>query len=571
MSRRILCCIVSGWLAWFSFTTAARAAGDFVILGEGNAFWTNNPGSPICKKLIKLQKGHTFHCVSFTPTGDWVAMLEGNDYCTSNVNLPACKKLAELQKGKIAFKCAAFAPDGGWTVLWNQNGNWTHGSIPDDAFKKMQEVVKGGGTLRSIAFGPNGAWVLLFDKTGIRCGNIPDDLGKVFDNAIKKGLTVRCVCFTTSGTWICLTNNGWWTSDLNHPASKMIAALDKQHQSLHWVAVAPEIGPHDFKKWAAVIHRQCDGKLPGGYAFEVLHGGKVVAEGAEGWARAPWEMNHPSVKWTLDKPMGIASVSKTITAVSLLKLWEETGKKFSLDGPFWFHIRTICPDASADVKTVTIRQLLEHKSGFKKSHDYTNPKDLEKLLTQPLAYKPGTHYAYDNNNFYIARLVLEQIGHVQYTSYVKEHVLKPMGITRMETHFQAKQPTCGYGKLGSTRPGFPFDWNCDATAGAAGWYASITDFGRFLVGLRDHKVLSAATTGMMYKDLLGWDTSDPGWEKNGGWFWDEGAATGSRGGAFLASIFHFPDDVDAVMFINSDTANVPEKILQQAWTESMQK
>lgn len=42
-------------------------------------------------------------------------------------------------------------PGGGWTVLWNQNGNWTQGSIPDNAFKKMQEIVKGGGTLRSIA------------------------------------------------------------------------------------------------------------------------------------------------------------------------------------------------------------------------------------------------------------------------------------------------------------------------------------------------------------------------------------------------------------------------------------
>ena len=165
---------------------------------------------------------------------------------------------------------------------------------------------------------------------------------------------------------------------------------------------------------------------------------------------------------------------------------------------------------------------------------------MEKLLTQPLAYKPGTHYAYDNNNFYIARLVLEQIGHVQYTAYVKEHVLKPMGITRMETHFQAQQPTCGYGKPGSTRPGFPFDWNCDATAGAGGWYASITDLGRFLVGLRDHKVLSAATTDMMYKDLLGWDTSEPGWEKNGGWFWDEGTAPGSRAGALRPRSSTFP-------------------------------
>jgi CubicO group peptidase (beta-lactamase class C family) len=558
-------------LAWLCFLAVARAAGDFVILGEGNVFWSNNLDAPICKELIKLKKDHTFHSVGFTPTGDWIALLEGESYSTSQANLPACKRLTELQKGRNIFRCAAFAPMGGWTVLWNRNGNWTQGGTPNEAFKEMQEIVRSGGALRSVAFGPNGAWVVLFDKTGIRSGNIPDELSKVLDSAMTKGLPVRCVCFTPTGAWICLTDNGWWTSDVNHPASKMIAALEQQHQELNWVAVAPEIGPHDFNKWAAILHQQCDGKLSGGYAFEVLHEGKVVAKGAEGWARAPWEANHPSVKWTLETPMGVASVSKTITAVSLLKLWEETGEKFPLDGVFWPHIQAICPEAGADVKRVTIRQLLEHKSGFKKLGDIKNPKDLEGLLTQPLAYEPGAHYAYDNNNFYIARLVLEQIGRVPYTAYVKEHVLKPMGITRMETHFQTEQPTCGYGKPGSTRPGFPFDWNCDATAGAAGWYASIADLGRFLVGLRDHTVLSARTTDMMYQDLLGWDTSDPGWEKNGGWFWDEGSAPGSRAGAFRSSIFHFPDDVDAAMIINSDTPKAPEVLLRQAWIESMQK
>jgi Beta-lactamase len=133
------------------------------------------------------------------------------------------------------------------------------------------------------------------------------------------------------------------------------------------------------------------------------------------------------------------------------------------------------------------------------------------------------------------------------------------------------QPTCGYGKPGTTRPGFPFAWNCDSTAGAAGWYGSVADVGRFLAGLRDHKVLSAATTDMMYKELLGWDTSEPGWEKNGGWFWNEGAAPAARAGAFRSSIFHFPDDGEAVMFINSDTDNLPETVLRLAWTQSMQE
>lgn len=448
MEKPVLCFVVIGCLGW-SISSVAATAGDFVILGEGNAFWTNNLDAPVSKELVKLQKRHTFRSIAFAPAGDWLILTGGNGFYTSNLKLAAAKKLSQLQKPKTDFKCVAFAPDGGWSILWNQNGNWTEGGVPEAAFNKMQEVAQGGGTPRGVALGPDGAWVVLFDDTGIWCGNVPDDLGKVLENAVKKGLTVRCVCFTADGHWICLTSNGWWTSDLEHRASKMIADLEGQHQSLHWVAVAP--GPHDFRKWTAVIQRECDGKLSGGYAFAVMHQGKVVAEAAEGWARAPWEKEHASVKWTLDKPMGVASLSKTITAVALLKLWE---------------------------------------------------------------------------------------------------------------------PTCGYGKLGSTRASFPFDRECAEFAGPGGWYGSINDLSRFLLGLRNHTVLSPATTKMMYNDMLGWDISNPGWEKNGGWFWDEGSGPDARAGAFRSSIYHFPDDVDAMMFMNSEAGPEPEEVLRKAWFES---
>jgi len=558
-------------IAFFALAAAARADSNFVILGEGNAFWTNNQAAPVCRKLASLQKLHAFHSVSFALTGDWVILTEGRGFFTNNAELPACKKLADLQKGKTTIHCAAFAPSGGWTLLWNQNGNWTIGAVPDAAFQKMQAVVKAGSTLRSLAFGPNGAWVLLYDQTGVQFGKVPDELGKVLNNAVQQKLMVRCVCFAPDGTWICLTSNGWWTSDRNHPASKMIAKLDRQQHALHWVAVAPDVGAHDFEKWTSVVRQHHQADWPGGYAFAVLHKGKLAAEGAEGWARAPWQLKDPSVKWTVEKPMGVASVSKTVTAVALLKLWEERDKKFSLDGPFWPHIKAVCPRASAGAKKVTIRQLLQHKSGFKKVEGCNTPKDAENLLEQPLEHKPGTNRAYDNNNYYIARLVLEQIGKVQYTAYVKEHVLRPMGITGMETHFEARQPTCGYGKAGSQRPGFPYNWDCAKFAGPDGWYASIRDLSRFLVGLRDQKVLSPATTKMMYKDLLGWDISYPGWEKNGGWSWDEGNKPNSRAGTLRSSLYHFPDDVDAVMFVNSAAGDDPEAILRQAWLQSMQK
>jgi CubicO group peptidase (beta-lactamase class C family) len=328
-------------------------------------------------------------------------------------------------------------------------------------------------------------------------------------------------------------------------------------------------GTHDFAKWSAIVHRACDGKLAGGYAFEVLHAGKIVASGAEGWARTPWQPEHPSVKWTLEKPIGVASVSKTVTAVAMLRLLEEQGGSFSLDDPFWPHIKEICPQAHADVKQVTIRELLRHRSGFKPINDCTDVKALEKLLAMPLAHKPGTHEEYQNNNYYILHLLIEQIGHAQYTPYVKQHVLKPMGITGMETHFQTGEPTCGYLKVGGRRPGYPFDWQCGLWAGAAGWYASAADLGRFLTGIRDHKVLNERTTEMMFKQNIGWDGSDPGWTKNGGWSWDEGSGAGSRAGEFNSAIAHFPDDVDAVLLVNCTSPDVVQ-LLVTAWRESRQ-
>jgi hypothetical protein len=335
------------------------------------------------------------------------------------VGLPACKKLAELQQQGRDLKCVAFAPAGGWTVLWDQNGNWTEGNVPDAAFRKMQEVARQGGTLRSISYGPHASWVLLFDKTGVWYGGVADDLARVLNNAARRGFSVLCVAFTARD-WICLTDHGWWTSNTTIAPSRAIAQSSRSGHLPKWISVRGTPGKPNFVKWSELIHRAYDGKIAGGYAVQVFHHGKLVAEGAEGWARLPSEPQDPSVKWTRDTIMGIASVSKTVSAVALLKLWEETGHKFSLDAPFWPYIKRVCPTASAEVKRVTIRQVLTHRSGFPKMDDALTPRDLEKLLNRPLAHPPGTFPEYQNNNYYIVHLLIEEIGHVPYLSFRKD-------------------------------------------------------------------------------------------------------------------------------------------------------
>ena len=409
--------------------------------------------------------------------------------------------------------------------------------------------------------------MLLFDKAGVAHGNVPGDLSPALDRAHEKGLTVRSVAFTGPDKWICLANGGWWTNDAQHPAAKMIADLE-QHQPLHWVAIAPQFAPHDFQKWAAIVRRQCAGKLAGGYAFAVWHRGQRVADGAAGWARAPWEKEHPSIPWTLDKPMGVASVSKTITAVALLKLWEESGHKFSLDDPFWPHLKPICPRASADVKTVTIRQLLNHKSGFKKQQDHTTPQDLKSCSPSRWSTCPARMPSTTTTTSTSPGWCCEQIGHVDYTAYVKQHVLRPLGITRMETHFQAHEPTCGYGKPGSKRRAIPSIGSVRPPqvprAGlprSTTWASSCWDYATTKCSAPARPKSCTATCWVGTRPSRAGKRTAAGRGMKAG-------ATGSRG-SLCSSIWHFPDDVDAVMLINCEAPDGPEDILRDAWTESM--
>jgi CubicO group peptidase (beta-lactamase class C family) len=552
------------FIAWLCLASAGSAEFPLVELDGSHGFWANSSVPREASETLTQsarEPSADLRCFAFTGDGQWVFLPGGKDFHTGDPDLPVSRKLAELRKAGADFRCVAFAPGGGWTILHGAHEYATDGQVPLGAFRKIEEIGKRGGELRSIAYGFQGAWVLLFDKNGVAYGNVPKDLADVLDNAARDQNPVNCVAFQ-GDDWVCLCDKGWWTSNLDLPIARRIGQSIQQGGSPRWIAVSPNPGPHDFDQWAGIIHRAYDGKLAGGYGFEVRHHGKVVASGAEGWARAPWEKEAPSIPWTLDKPAPVASISKTITGVALLKLWEETNHGFSLDDPFWPYLGNLGATANAEVKRVTIRQLLTHLSGFDSNLDATD--DLQKFLNSPLTHPPGATWEYEDNNYYILRLLIEEIGHVTYTAYVKTHVLEPMGITGMETRLEKDAPMCGYQKAGDHTPGLPFEWDQSKVAGAAGWWASVSDLGKFLNGLREHRVLSVATTQTMQLGCLGWDGSDPCFKKRGAWSGSEEAGSGEMNSV----IAHFPDDVDAVLLVNCAAPVDLVELIEKAWEES---
>jgi hypothetical protein len=232
----------------FAFAACVQADPPFFTFEGSNGFSASKGVPEGASKLLSKARdtGADLKCFAFALSGEWVFLFGHDGFYTSNTDLPACKKLTELQKQGPDFKCVAFAPSGGgWTILWNQNGNWSSGGVPDAAFKKMSQISKQGGELRSIAYGPKDAWVLLYDKTGVAYGDVPKNLADVLDNAVKKRLTVLCVAFT-GNDWICLTNNGWWTSNLDLPCAKAVEHGYKNGHPPKWIGVMPQfVVPQD--------------------------------------------------------------------------------------------------------------------------------------------------------------------------------------------------------------------------------------------------------------------------------------------------------------------------------------
>lgn len=173
-----------------------------------------------------------------------------------------------------------------------------------------------------------------------------------------------------------------------------------------------------------------------GYAFVAAHNGQFIAEGAVGDARTA--ADQPVTNWTIDTRIHLASVSKPITAVALLKLLSDRGLSFT--DPFYPLVESKCPTAGTGVNTVTIADLLSMKSGMVVDGTLSTPDIwtfLAQYLQQSVIGTPGVTYAYSNTNFTILQAIIALLsdpanqggdGVDPYVNYVNANVFTPMGI-----------------------------------------------------------------------------------------------------------------------------------------------
>jgi N-acyl-D-amino-acid deacylase len=286
---------------------------------------------------------------------------------------------------------------------------------------------------------------------------------------------------------------------------------------------------------------------------------------------------------TLDTLFCTASITKTITAVAVLHLVDQA--KLSLDDPVYPLLgkpRPLGrPTIDSQVEKITVRHLLLNVGGWNTRYHSDVLRQTRKIaraagekmplsadavlrygLGQPLDFAPGTETHYSNFGGFLAKLVVERCARQPYETYVRQEVLRPMGVNEMRMEqlapAYALREARRYGSGGRAIPG-----GREPIAAPAGdWLASVVDLARFLTavsGARGKPFLGSIARQQMLAVPppplaarrsgshagLGWDSVAGG--PRGIQFHKSGLAAGVR-----TYMEHRSDGVDWVLLLNSD-------------------
>ena len=135
---------------------------------------------------------------------------------------------------------------------------------------------------------------------------------------------------------------------------------------------------------------------------------------------------------TVDDPVRVASISKLVTAIAVLRLVDAGTLDLDADVSDLLGWRLRHP-RFPDVP-VTLRLLLSHRAGIVDGVDYVLPLDAElaPVLADPKAWDathaPGTWFAYANLNFPIVASVIERATGERFDRAMDRPVFEPLGV-----------------------------------------------------------------------------------------------------------------------------------------------
>ena len=265
----------------------------------------------------------------------------------------------------------------------------------------------------------------------------------------------------------------------------------------------------------------------------------------------------------------IASVSKLITAVAIMKLVEN--EKLGLDdkvfGPDGILNDSIYQNYTDNrYEQITVRELLEHTAGWngKKSDPVFNslyvaqvmdvpppasmPVIIEYALSHKLDFTPGKRYSYSNLGYCVLGQIIEKVTGMKYEDYIQFSILHPLGIYDMhigksfedqsypyEVHYYDMSKSYKMWAFDGSDELVPAEYggnNMQLLGAAGGWIASAPELAKLLVAIDGYNsradILSHRTIETMVRPKgrnehqIGWRGAD-----GRGTWWRTGTLSGT--------------------------------------------
>ena len=299
-----------------------------------------------------------------------------------------------------------------------------------------------------------------------------------------------------------------------------------------------------------------------GYAMQLRQNGAPIYTLIWNFSKTPTDGGQG---WKLDTRMHVASVSKYITAVAMVKLLDSKG--ISLDAKIINYLPAHWAKGPK-VNLVSFRQLLTHTSGFKTGTSSSNYAFMKQVVAAG-ATTNGS-YAYENLNFGLCRLLLavingnipqnfsagamtdqiwDIVGINAYKAYCQANIFNPAGVANAS--FEALpgfKNALAYKFPHLNQPGWN-SGNLATMAGGAAWRLSVDDLLKVMDHVRRRNtIIPAARAQQVLDGRLGIDQAiaTPAgniYNKNGRW---------TSGGRTEQSVIYFlPNGMELAVLVNS--------------------
>jgi len=242
-----------------------------------------------------------------------------------------------------------------------------------------------------------------------------------------------------------------------------------------------------------------------GLAVGIIQDGQIAY--LKGYGLADREQHVPVTRQTMFR---WASISKSITAVAAMQLWERG--KLNLDRD----VRRYVPEFPDKGTPIRVRHLLCHQGGIvhytngkviriKRDYPVAHPFEnviyaLDTFRESPLVNEPGEKYSYTTHGYILLSAVVERAGKQKFAHQVRDRIAKPLKLATLQPDYQWEEiphRAVGYLQRGGQ---VEVSTNTDVSwkLGGGGFISNIDDLAKFAAGLLNHRLVKPATRQKMW-------------------------------------------------------------------------